>query len=136
MQGAAKEIGGALLGHAEGEEAHRDGAAHDEGERRVPGAGQVQEADHLAGVGHAGNHQAPAEEKADGEFGCALQVGVFHGDVLRGCVHRTHSKCLITKTMAKPAAMKVPVATIERGDRRDSPHTPWPLVQPELRRVP
>jgi hypothetical protein len=23
------------------------------------------------------------------------------------------------------------VAAIERGDRRDRPHTPWPLVQPE-----
>jgi hypothetical protein len=37
----------------------------------------------------------------------------------------------MTKTMAKPAPMKASVATSERGDRRDSPHTPCPLVQPE-----
>ena len=33
--------------------------------------------------------------------------------------------------MAKPEAMKASVATSERGDSRDRPHTPWPLVQPE-----
>ena len=37
----------------------------------------------------------------------------------------------MTNTVAKPAAMKAQVATSERGDRRDRPHTPWPLVQPE-----
>jgi putative ABC transport system permease protein len=29
------------------------------------------------------------------------------------------------------ATMKVAVATSERGDNRDKPHTPWPLVQPD-----
>ena len=43
---------------------------------------------------------------------------------------RVHMRCLVTKTVAMPAAMNAPVATSERGDRRDSPHTPWPLVQP------
>ncbi|CAI8378934.1 MAG: Uncharacterised protein [Halieaceae bacterium] len=32
--------------------------------------------------------------------------------------------------------MKVNVATSDRGDRRPSPHTPWPLVQPPPMRVP
>src|SRR5450830_18094 len=36
----------------------------------------------------------------------------------------------------KPLNMKQTVATIERGERRDMPHTPWPLVQPEPYRVP
>ena len=32
--------------------------------------------------------------------------------------------------VAKPAAMNASVATIERGDARAIPHTPWPLVHP------
>ena len=39
--------------------------------------------------------------------------------------------CRTTNTVAIPAAMKASVATSERGESRDSPHTPWPLVQPE-----
>src|SRR6266446_2318166 len=35
-----------------------------------------------------------------------------------------------TYTVAKPAAINASVATIERGDRRATPHTPWPLVHP------
>src|SRR5574343_146335 len=35
-----------------------------------------------------------------------------------------------------PVAMKVSVAAIERGERRAMPQTPWPLVQPEPRRLP
>lgn len=38
--------------------------------------------------------------------------------------------------MAKPLSMKHTVATIDRGERRDRPHTPWPLVQPDPYRVP
>ena len=33
-------------------------------------------------------------------------------------------------TAAMPLPMKASVATSERGDSRDSPQTPWPLVQP------
>jgi hypothetical protein len=32
--------------------------------------------------------------------------------------------------VAQPAAMKHSVATSERRDKEDRPHTPWPLVQP------
>ncbi len=35
-----------------------------------------------------------------------------------------------------PAAMKVAVATSERCEKRLTPHTPWPLVQPLPIRVP
>ena len=38
--------------------------------------------------------------------------------------------------MAKPVAMKVTVATTERGDSRAIPHTPCPLVQPPPVAVP
>lgn len=34
------------------------------------------------------------------------------------------------------AAIKVSVATIERGDNRERPATPWPEVHPLPRRVP
>lgn len=36
----------------------------------------------------------------------------------------------------KPLSMKHAVATIERGERRDIPQTPCPLVHPEPYRVP
>ncbi len=110
---AAEEGASALAGSREGEVAHQDRAAHDEGERRVPAARDVEEADHLARVGHAGDDEPDAEHQAGGESG-----------------ERVHIRCLVTKTVAMPAAMNAPVATSERGDRRDSPHTPWPLVQP------
>jgi hypothetical protein len=38
--------------------------------------------------------------------------------------------------VTKPATKKPAVAAIECGDRRATPHTPWPLVQPEPKRVP
>jgi hypothetical protein len=37
----------------------------------------------------------------------------------------------MTNTVTNPALMKAAVATTDRNDKRDSPHTPWPLVQPE-----
>ncbi len=39
--------------------------------------------------------------------------------------------CRIMNTVAKPANIKEMVATSDLGDRRESPHIPWPLVQPE-----
>jgi hypothetical protein len=72
VQGTAQKAGGALAGQREGEEAHGDGAAHDEGERGIPVAEQVQEAEHLAGVGHAGEQQAQAEQQAHEKFGDAV----------------------------------------------------------------
>jgi hypothetical protein len=41
-----------------------------------------------------------------------------------------------SKTVAIPDAMNAWVATIERGDTREMPHTPCPLVQPDPLRVP
>ena len=42
----------------------------------------------------------------------------------------------VTATTAMAAAMKIKVATIERGDSRAMPQTPWPDVQPLLNLVP
>ena len=42
----------------------------------------------------------------------------------------------MTKTVTKPAPIKTSVATSERGDSLDSPHTPCPLVHPAPYRVP
>ena len=39
-------------------------------------------------------------------------------------------------TVMTPSVINVAVATNDRGDRRPSPHTPWPLVQPPPMRVP
>lgn len=38
--------------------------------------------------------------------------------------------CRCTNTVRNPTAMNVAVATSERSDPRDSPHTPWSLVHP------
>ena len=38
-------------------------------------------------------------------------------------------------TVITPSIMKVSVPTSDRVDRRPSPHTPWPLVQPLRMRV-
>ncbi|GER04343.1 hypothetical protein JCM17846_20250 [Iodidimonas nitroreducens] len=45
-------------------------------------------------------------------------------------------KSRIRPTVANPVAMNRAVATIDRGERRDTPHTPWPLVHPDPKRVP
>src|SRR5258708_33631022 len=39
-------------------------------------------------------------------------------------------------TVMRAVAMKTGVATSERGERRETPHTPCPLGQPEPSRVP
>ena len=44
--------------------------------------------------------------------------------------------CISTEATTKPVTIKTPVATSERSDRRESPHTPCPLVQPDPSRVP
>src|SRR4051812_31208076 len=101
----------ALPSEAEGGEADEDRAAHHEAERRVPVAEEVEEADDLARIAHAGKEQADAEHQAGGEGG-----------------EGAHARCRTTKTVAMPAPMKARVATSERGESRDRPHTPWPLV--------
>src|SRR3954451_15694752 len=104
-------------------EAHEgDGncASHDEGEACIPGpganSGEIEKVEHLCRIGHAGQHQSEAEDQAD----CELE---------NDC-HDAQPICRVTNTVAIPAAMKVAVATNDRTDNRDSPHTAWPEVQP------
>ena len=58
-----------------------DGAGHDEGERGIPAAREVEESDHLGGIRHAGEDQADAENQADDESGEFLHgVDLRSGD--------------------------------------------------------
>src|SRR4051812_15790044 len=53
-----------LARESEGEEADKDCSRHHEGERRVPAAGHIQEADHFPGIRHAGDKEAQPEDQA------------------------------------------------------------------------
>ena len=100
-------------GDAEGDEGDRDRAAHDEGERGIPRAGEVEEREHLARIDHARQAKADPEQESGEKRGSAA-----HRSGLQARRWRT------TKTVRKPAAMKVAVAAIERGDNRATPQTP------------
>ena len=89
------------------------------GQGWVPGAGNVEEVQHLGRIGHAGNGNAGAEDETD-EAG---KNGTLH--------QKPPSTWRTTKTVTIAVAMKVAVAAIERGDSRAMPQTPWPEVQPE-----
>src|ERR671917_2687039 len=51
-------------------------------------------------------------------------------------VRRHQKTCLVTKTVSIATPKNVAIATTERRERRATPQRPWPLVQPEPRRVP
>src|SRR5712675_205105 len=109
----------AFLHERESTGGDRDRARHDERERRIPGAGEVEKAEHLRRVRHPGNEEPQPEDQARREGSRGI-----HGRPY--CEIRWRA----TYTVAKPAAMNARVATIERGDMRETPHTPWPLVHP------
>src|SRR3546814_8451244 len=75
------------------------------------------------GIGHAGYGKARAEQRA-GEQG---DDPAHHHDT---------PSARIAGTVTNPASMNAPVAAIERGDRRERPQKPWPLVQPLPNLVP
>ncbi len=52
------------LASTECDHADGDGTGHDEGQGRVPGAGEVEEAEHLGRIGHAGDDEAEPEDQA------------------------------------------------------------------------
>ena len=55
----------------------------------------------------------------------AKELNVYtEGFMFRSVVAQLPITCRVTNTVANPAAMKNSVATIERGERRESPHTP------------
>ncbi len=63
----------------------------------------------------------PRQQQADAEDEAGEQ----------GVVQRHEKAWRTRQTVTKPVAMKAMVAMIERGERRDRPQMPWPLVQPE-----
>ena len=65
---------------------------------------------HLGRIGHAGDHQPDTEHQTDRK--------------LQHDGHDVHPKCRATNTVAIASAMKLTVATSERGESRASPHTP------------
>src|SRR5439155_2174530 len=104
-------------------------ADHRQREGRIPRARHIQETENLGRIDQPGNEKPEPEDEA--------------GDEGAQCIHRCCSVAAqlpimwrTTNTVTNPAAMNDSVATIERGDRRDIPHTPWPLVQPAPYRVP
>src|SRR6185369_11306192 len=125
---AQRRIAGRFAERTGGREAaqerdHGDAADHDEGERRIPrAAGDVEKAEHLRRLRHAGDAEPDGEEEAADEAD-------------RG-PHGVPPTWRTMKTVSMPAPMKMQVAASERGDRRLTPHRPCPLVQPLARRVP
>ena len=113
--------------NAESRQRDGDRARHHEGERRVPIAGEIEEAQNFLRIVHAREDEPEAEQEAGGE-----RDQVARHDI---CAPQL-TTCRAKNTTAKPAAMKMSVATSERGDRRARPQTPCPLVQPEPRRAP
>src|SRR5688572_7791194 len=103
----------------------RDRAAHDEQQRGIERAEDVEESEHDESIGHAGNREAGAEQRTRRE--CRRKCEL-HGE--------KPGTWRITKTVAMPAAMNVTTAASERFEKRPSPQTPCPLVQPLPSRVP
>src|SRR6185295_1706280 len=119
-----KPLGGdrprAVLDQAEQRRVDRDRADHDERERWIPRAADVEEA------GDLGRDRHPAEDQAEGE----QRAG--HG----GDGELDHAWAPTSATVIAAVIMKVATAAIDRGDSRARPHTPWPLVQPSPMVVP
>lgn len=86
-------------------------AARDEGKGGIPGTKQVEEAADPHGIQHARHGEPRAEQQAGGKTDHAAH-------------HQPPPTALTIATVTKPVAMKVNVATMDRFDRRDMPHTP------------
>ena len=54
---------------------HHDGAAHHEGQARIPVAEDVEEAEHLGRVDHLRDDEPEAEEQAGGEADRIIGMG-------------------------------------------------------------
>src|SRR5258708_15492109 len=99
---------------------HDDGTHHHKGEARIPGSrsnpGEIEKVEDFCWIGHAGQQESETKDQTDRK--------------LENNGHSVHPRCRATKTVAMPVAMKVTVATRERIESRDNPHTPWPEGQP------
>ena len=98
---------------------------HDEREAGVPVAEYVEEAEHLCRVHHLRDEQSEAEHEAR------------RRDWRRSAAWLSLQRRDATRQPPSTAvAMNTPVATSDRGERRATPQTPCPLVQPLPSRVP
>ena len=132
---------------AVGNQRHDDGAAHHKGQAGIPLAGDgigkqsrdVQKANDLGWIGHAGENQAggkhQAGDQADDDALCAV-AGVYLDAGLCGTHAAPPAIKPVTVTVSMAAAMKTTTAISERAERRPKPQTPWPDVQPLPRTVP
>ena len=91
--------GRAPPGQPVADEGHGQGTSHDEGQRRIPGSGHVQEAQDHRRIGHAGKPEPGAEQEPGDKAG----ENIAHGAV----PHRT---CRISSTVSAAVAMTVSVA--------------------------
>src|SRR5690606_25778472 len=91
---------------------------HDQQQAGVPGAEDVEKVQNLGRIGHAGDGDAGAEDETDG----SSSQNAEH--------QKPPNRWRMTNTVIAVVAMKVAVATIDRGERRAMPQTPCPLVQP------
>ena len=107
--GLSQQSASAAAGESESATADGDGPGHHECERRIPVAGQIEEAEDLDGIGHPRNDEFNAEQQS----GCEAD-------------QRNHARspCRTRKTVRNPVAMKVRTAAAERGEPLERPHTP------------
>src|SRR5260370_42694556 len=95
-------------------------AGHHKGEARTPGpptnACEIEKVEDLCRIRHAGYQESKTEDQAD----CNLEANR----------HDAPPKCRAINTVTIPAAIKVMVATRERIESRETPHTPRPDGQP------
>src|SRR5258708_38715794 len=93
---------------------HGDRPGHHKAEAGIPASRtdprEIEKVENLCRIGHARDQQSESEDQAD----CKLKDDA----------HDAQPRCRATNTVAIPVAMNVRVATIERTESRDSPHTP------------
>jgi hypothetical protein len=107
---------------------HDDRTTHDERERRIPRGG-IEEAADLVRQRHARDDETRPEQRA------AREREHDRHDTA-ACSTGSHDSTPRSVAAIAPVVMKVATATRERCDRRESPHTPCPLVHPLPRRAP
>jgi hypothetical protein len=84
-------------------------------------ARDIEKGEHSLRIAHSGQEQAKPEQSTRDQ--CRYE-------------RQRSAPCRTRNTVPAASIMKLNVAINDRGERLASPHTPWPLVQPEPQRVP
>src|SRR5690606_20142356 len=106
--------------HLHPDEGNDHGASEDQGQAWLPSSEDIEKALSAGGVQHARQREAEAEDDTGSERYGGLE-GIQDG----------RPSPLMTEPATTPLVRKVATAAIDRGDRRASPRTPCPLVQPD-----